>query len=214
MKPSASLLCCVNDYERFKQTEREYKRLARGDIETVYFYNENNDSIAKVYNRLIEWASSDTLVFSHQDAYPLEEGWDEKIISYLNYLNGGVGIVGFAGSDAFPTTGMWWAHPRRYGHLSQGGSPLDFEGELPHEVRVLDGFAFGCKKKICQEISFDERYPSVHLVVEDFCLEAGKRFSVLVIPLLFMHLSPGDTGNEMWRKSYQIFREKWEVEFK
>jgi len=201
----------VNDYERFRKSEQEYKRLARGGLETSYLYNERGDSLAKVYNELVRKSTSDILVFTHQYAYPLEEGWDETL---RYYLEGEVGVVGFAGSDAFPTTGMWWAHPRRYGHLSQGGSPLDFEGELPHEVRVLDGFAFGCKKKICQEISFDERYPSVHLVVEDFCLEAGKRFSVLVIPLLFMHLSPGDTGNEMWRKSYQIFREKWEVEFK
>jgi len=160
-------------------------------------------SAAAAYNAAIQKATTDLLVFVHQDVY-LPEGWIDsvkKALEPLSLQDPNWGIVGVWGTleGKHPVGCLYWT-----GDL---GWEEPFEGAK--EVESLDEVVLIFRKS--SGLVFDERLPGYHLYGADLCMEAisrGKK--CYAISALCIH----NTNTErflplqFW-KCYLFMRRKW-----
>ena len=201
-----SIIAAINDPEMWHDTVVKYKDLANDPqaLEFLAYTPKTDWGIAETYNEGIEDANKESLrIFTHQDAYPLEESWDTKLLKFSD--NRRIGIIGFAGSTAVPISGMWWSHGEKYGGLSQGGSPLTFQ-KPPAQVRIIDGFCFAVTSDVTELKKFDTSYGGFHFYDLDYCLQCHKQ--VWVADIMMEHMSHGNI-NDDWKKARDIFKKKW-----
>jgi glycosyltransferase involved in cell wall biosynthesis len=165
-------------------------------------------SAAAAYNSGIEKASTDLLVFVHQDVY-LPEGWIDAVQETLELLSvqdphwGVVGLWGATASGPFAGYLYWTG--------GGGGADLKpFEGVI--EVRSLDEVVLIFKKS--SGLRFDERLPGFHMYGADICLEARRRgMKCYAISAFCVHNTNGYDflPFEFWQ-AYLFLRRKWKTE--
>ena len=160
-------------------------------------------SAASAYNVAIRKASSDLLVFMHQDVY-LPEGWIDLVTKAADALSvqdpdwGVIGVWGMVDSQ------------RRAGYLYWTG---DYGWERPFEgvkeVKSLDEVVLIFRKS--SGLMFDEQLPGYHLYGTDICMEArrqGKK-SYAISAFCIHNTNIGDVlPLEFW-KCYLFMRRKW-----
>lgn len=76
------------------------------EYEILMFQNNDEYSLAEVYNKGISQAKYDIVVCCHNDI-TLEKGWGRALISDYNN-NPKFGIIGLAGSSVMPESGVYW----------------------------------------------------------------------------------------------------------
>lgn len=162
------------------------------------------DSVGKAYNSAISEATSEILVFVHQDVY-LPAGWLAELYSVLRQLEscdpewGALGVFGIA------TTGRAAGHVYATGLNAMLGSP--FAEVIP--TGSLDEMLLITRRS--SGLRFDDCLPGFHLYGTDICLEARRKgLSSYIIPALCVHNSNGKRILPMafW-KSYLYMRRKW-----
>lgn len=187
-------------------------------------------SAAAAYNTAIDKATTDLLVFVHQDVY-LPEGWINALERTLGILTatdpnwGVLGVWGVPNSGGRTGYLYWTGLPRTPGRAFDGGvestdpegqekpSPRfrnrPFEGVV--EVTSLDEAVLIFRKS--SELRFDERLPGYHLYGTDICLESKRRErKCYAISAFCIHNT--DIGNmlplQFW-KCYWFLRCKWKT---
>jgi len=164
-------------------------------------------SAAAAYNSGIQKASTDLLVFVHQDVY-LPEGWINVVQEALELLSvqdphwGVVGVYGITASG------------RGAGHLYCTGLGCvvlkAFAGAI--EVRSLDEVVLIFRKS--SGLRFDDRLPGFHLYGTDICLESRRRgMKCYAISAFCVHNTNGYSflPFAFW-KCYWLMRRKWKAE--
>ena len=89
-----------------KFKEHLKKTIGITDYEILEYKNNNEYSLAEVYNKGIENSKFDIIVCCHNDI-KLETGWGKKLIKNFTD-NPDYGIIGKAGSCYFPSSGIYW----------------------------------------------------------------------------------------------------------
>ena len=161
-------------------------------------------SAATAYNAAIERATSDILVFAHQDVY-LPQGWISSVEEAGRRLAtqdpswGVLGVWGGTTEGRLPGY-MYWT-----GVEGVAGRP--FEGAL--DVNTLDEVVLILRKS--SGLRFDEQLPGYHMYGTDICMEANRRgMKCYSIPAFCIH----NTNDyrlfplAFWR-SYFFIRRKW-----
>ena len=158
---------------------------------------------AAAYNDGITKATTDLLVFVHQDVY-LPEGWIEslsKSIEALSDREPDWGVLGVWGAiDSRRRTGfLYWTGGHGYERPLAGAK----------EVVTLDELVLIFRKS--SGLRFDEKLPGYHLYGADICMEARRRGrNSYVIPAFCIHNTTigGLLPLEFW-KCYLFMRRKW-----
>jgi hypothetical protein len=156
-------------------------------------------NIGQAYNMGIAEAKHPIKVFLHQDVHIYDRLFMAKLDKVFKRPH--VGAVGIVGSTV--DTGAAFFH-----------APLDkqvgrYRGQWwpqNEQVKVVDGLLLATN----QDFRFSEEYETVHMAVEDYCLqvrEAG--LQVWTIDSFVDHLSGGDMDDDYWLSAYK-FRRKWE----
>jgi len=160
-------------------------------------------SAPEAYNAAIEKATTDLLVFVHQDVYLPENWFDsvQKAIETLTRTDPGWGVLG-----------VWGAidSERRAGYLywtgeDDGGSP--FEGVK--EIKSLDEVVLVFRKS--SGLRFDVRLPGYHMYGADICTEAirrGKKCYAISAFCIHNTNIGGFLPLQFW-KCYLFMRWKW-----
>jgi glycosyltransferase involved in cell wall biosynthesis len=176
----------------------------------------NGESLTKCYNRGLEQAKYDIVVFCHDDLTIETKQWGNKLIKMYDN-NQEYGIIGVAGTKHMAESGMWWEKRKKmYGrvkHTSGGRSWLntysaDIGTDL-EEVVVVDGVFFSCHKKRIKS-NFDENVEGFHFYDISFAFQnylAGVKVGVQT-QIRINHQSIGET-NEQWDENRKIFAEKY-----
>jgi glycosyltransferase involved in cell wall biosynthesis len=162
-------------------------------------------SAGAAYNDGIENATSDLLVFVHQDVY-LPEGWIESVAESLETLQGvdpnwGVlGVWGTVNDSTQPVGYLWW---------TGGGAGWEKPFEGAKEVVALDEVVLILRKS--SGVRFDEQLRGYHLYGADICFEArrlGRK--CYAIPAFCVHNTDigGALPLQFW-KCYLYMRRKW-----
>lgn len=183
-------------------------------LEVIEIVN-NGESLTKAYNRGLEQATNDIVVFCHDDITFDKGGWGKKLIKH--YENSEYGILGVAGTKHMAKTGRWWEKRKkmigRVRHTAQGKSWLSkYSADIANdieEVIVVDGVFFSVHKDRIKE-KFDESVEGFHFYDVDFCFRnylAGVKVGVHT-NVKVNHQSIGET-NDQWEANRAVFAEKF-----
>ena len=184
-------------------------------IEIIEIINEG-ESLTKSYNRGLNQAKNDIVVFCHDDIVIETKQWGHKLLKQFD-KNPEFGILGVAGTKYMPSSGQWWENPKKmYGrvaHTHEGKTWLSTYspdlGTNIEEVVIVDGVFFAVNKKKLVK-SFDETVEGFHFYDVTFCFEnylSGVKLGVLT-NIRINHKSIGLT-NEAWNNNRIAFAEKF-----
>lgn len=177
----------------------------------------NGESLTKCYNRGLEQAENDIVVFCHDDIEMKNNGWAKKLVRHYE-KNPEHGILGVAGTKSLSKTGRWWDDKRamygRVEHTHQGKSWLSKysadQGNRIEDTVIVDGVFFSVHKGRIEE-NFDESVEGFHFYDVDFCFRnylKGVKVGVHT-NIKINHMSIGQT-NDQWEENRKAFAEKFE----
>lgn len=186
------------------------------DVQILQYQNNNEFSLAEVYNRGISGSIYNIVICCHNDI-KLEKGWGKKLLNdYEN--NPDFGIIGKAGSCFFPESGVYWEKMQQtmvgqvYHHPEGQKKWLSrYSPKLPFIIPVvtIDGlFISFDKTKIKHQ--FDESYGKFHFYDHGFCVPNyldGVKIGV-TSSFEITHESVGQPNQEFFL-SKEKFLEKW-----
>jgi len=202
--------------------ERNIRKTVGSQIELFMINNsEGKNGLASVYNFGAARSRGEILVFMHDDAFFMTEGWG-PILESLYAQDPYLGVVGVAGTQyIFRDNYSWTAAGRPFikGRIVQDLQNGDFFATLfspdreSCEVVACNGVFFAVRRTLLTQFGFDEQtFDSFYFHEMDFCMQARKKWRVMVTAdILVKHRSMG-TYDKTWQKYGQIFLNKWAAE--
>ena len=164
-------------------------------------------SAPAAYNAAMDNATTDVLVFAHQDVY-LPQNWGHQMERCLDWLS--------VHDPQWAVAGVWGrsASGVRNGHVYCAGlgQELGTPFASPIEIRVLDELLLIIRKS--SGVRFDEALQGFHLYGTDICLEAQRRgMKCYAISAFCIHNTNGYNflPLQFW-KNYLFMRRKWKAE--
>jgi glycosyltransferase involved in cell wall biosynthesis len=168
-------------------------------LEAEYISIEDARSLADGYNRGIQQASGDILVFCHHDIEILSEDFEAHLVEAMAAYD----VVGLAGtSHLVSPTWLDSGPPHVHGQVvypRDDGYALNIFGDATFELmgglEALDGYFFATRREVVSRVLFDaETFDGFHLYDLDFtyrCHLAGFRLGV-ANRIYVAHESPGN----------------------
>ena len=203
-----------NYNKKFKQHLLESVDLK--NVQILEYQNNNQYSLAQVYNSGITESNYDIVVCCHNDI-KLEKGWGIKLIKDFE-LNPEFGIIGKAGSCYFPESGVYWERMSEtmVGHvyhepIGQKKWLNKYCEKMPFIIPVVtvDGLFISFNKHKIKH-TFDDSIGKFHFYDHPFCLSnyldgvnIGVTFSFEIT-----HQSIGQPNDEFYQ-SKEIFLKKY-----
>jgi GT2 family glycosyltransferase len=192
------------------------KNVGLKDVQILEYQNNNQYSLAEVYNKGILESKYNIVVCCHNDIR-LENGWGKKLLKDFS-KNPDFGIVGKAGSCYFPSSGVYWEKMNQtmvgqVYHEPKGQKKWlnKYSNKFPFLIPVvtIDGlFISFDKTKISHK--FDETIGKFHFYDHSFCLPNfldGVKIGVTT-SFDITHESVGQPNQEFY-ESKDKFLEKW-----
>lgn len=164
------------------------------------------DCAGSAYNSGLSEATSQIVVFAHQDVY-LPEGWTASLARALQTLatsDTNWGVLGVFGVSHGVESKMR-GHCYSTGLKRVLGAPF----YSPIEARVLDELLLIVRRS--SGLKFDDRLPAFHLYGADVCLQASaKGLKSYIIPAFCIHNSNGVRYLPLkYWQAYLYMRRKW-----
>ena len=186
-------------------------------IEVIEIIN-NGESLTKAYNRGLNQAKYDIVVFCHDDLTIETKQWGNKLVKLFD-KNTEYGIIGVAGSKNMPVSGQWWENRSkmfgRVAHTHEGKTWLssysDDLGQNLEETVIVDGVWFAVDKRRVKK-TFNENVEGFHFYDVTFAFEnylEGVKVGVTTL-IRINHQSIGMT-NEAWEKNRADFSEAFQT---
>jgi len=184
-------------------------------LEVIEIIN-NGESLTTAYNRGLNQAKNDIVVFCHDDITIETKQWGNKLLKMFE-KHPEYGILGVAGTKHMPASGKWWENPKKmYGrvaHTHEGKTWLStYSEDLNQEIEeavTVDGVFFAINKTKIKK-SFNEEVVGFHFYDVTFCFEnylEGVKIGVTTI-VRINHKSIGMTNDE-WENNRQQFADRF-----
>ncbi len=199
MTPKISIIICSIEAGKFARVCECYKRLLAGHPHEIIGIHDAR-SLAEAYNRGIQQASGEIIIFSHDDLLILDPDFAPKIVARMQDFD----LLGFAGTSRL-IDDKWGSagHPHLHGvisHARPGQTHLSIdvygvtEWPVVGNIKALDGVCMVTTRQAASAVGFDaELFDGFHLYDIDFSFSAhlaGYRLGVCCdIPLI--HESAG-----------------------
>jgi len=210
-----SLVVCSIDEAKLERASASYReRLGAALVEIVALRDAR--SLAEAYNRGLDRARGDAIVFSHDDVEVLSPDFAARLEAHLAAYD----VVGVAGTRQLCGGGWYFAgHPHDYmlvvsPHPDTGRSTLVIEGGgalVADRIQALDGLMLATRADAARSLRFDETtFDHFHLYDLDFTFRAhlaGLRLAVCR-DLVLLHASRGG-----YDARWDAYRERFERKF-
>lgn len=201
------------DKPEFK--EHIEKTCGTRNIEIIQIENDGLMSLTEAYNKGLNQAKNDLIVFCHDDIIFDTKNWGNKLIKLFN-KNPKYGIIGIAGTTDL-IDGRWWTIKESMNgivsHQHEGKKWTNYysedQGNKLKDMVVLDGLFFAVDKTKIKH-SFDEEFHGFHFYDISFCFPnylEGVKIG-LTTQIRVTHLSIGQT-NQQWEGHKVRFEEKY-----
>jgi GT2 family glycosyltransferase len=206
-----SVIFCSIDDRKAQFTETHYRQLLAGEEHEIIVIRDAR-SLAEAYNRGIDRARGDILIFSHDDLEFLQPaGWLAKLTAHLEAAD----IVGVAGTRRF--SGAAWAHsgpPFNAGQVAEVDGKiasyriLMFSAPAAHVagIQALDGLFIAARRSVLDRVRFDAAtFDGFHCYDVDFSFSAWRMGFKLAVAtdLPVLHASQG-SFDDKWRHYAQL----------
>ena len=200
-----------------------YNTCKEQDID-IFIKENNKKSLHKIYNEAIDFALQENvehLVLVHDDVI-LENFSEQRLERLFKKFD----IIGCAGTTEvkLQTPALWhimgggFNSGNLFGavaHGTQDDKHMTSFGSYPKRVVLLDGVFLAIKKKVFEQIRFDESCPAKwHFYDLDYSMQCHKnKFKVGVGDILVTHNSPGLTSfTEEFNQGQEWFLNKWKTQ--
>ena len=213
--PAFSVIICSSDAGKFAKASASWQAALAGvDVEIIGIHDAR--SLASGYNRGLDRAAGEIVVFSHDDVDVITPDAGERIATHLRTFD----IVGIAGTRRL-IGGAWYLagephdfmlviqpHPEtgRPVLLVEGGGPLVADG-----IQALDGVFFAARASVARDLRFDAMtFDHFHLYDLDFSYRAHLAGCNLAVcrDLLLVHDSRGS-----FDPRWDAYRARFESKF-
>ena len=170
------------------------------EYEIVKIDNPGLMGICSAYNRGAELAKYENLLFLHEDVRIDSPNWWNILEKYYNIPD--MGVIGLAGNKRkFKLPYGFHSginHEARMFLYHSGENKYPFhKANYPYQVKVIDGVFIGMKKKVWEEIKFNEKIIGFHFYDLDISLRTSKLYkNYLVSDLDITHFSKGNFGDQ------------------
>jgi len=208
--PATSVIVCSKTPERLAAAREMYARLLP---EAEFIAIENPRSLTWGYNRGIERAAGERLIFSHDDLEIVSEHLAEKLDKHLSEFD----LIGVEGTSqlAHPCWSMV-GRPHVHGRLG-AWEPSDSSwwavflsnSLAPQRVEALDGIWMACYRALAERIRWDEaNFDAFDLYDVDFSFRAHLAgYRVVVCPdISILHYGAAEYDQE-WTRAARRFVE-------
>jgi len=206
------IYCTRNPYQKHKEHIKKTSGIK--DIEVIEYVNKG-ESLTKFYNKGLEEAKNNIIVFCHDDIVINTKNWGKKILNHFNKTN--YGILGVAGTTHMAENGRWWEdNVKMMGqvrHTHEGKSWDSIYcpnfGDKILESIIVDGLFFVVKKDRLKT-NFNEEFNGFHFYEIDFCFDNhlnGTKVGVMS-DIRITHKSIGMTNDE-WELNRKQFAQKY-----
>lgn len=211
--PLVSVVICSIDPAKFATVTADYRaRFPAGKLEIIGIHDAKG--LNEAYNRGLDQARGDIVVFSHDDIRLLNDNFAARMMSHLRQFD----LIGVAGTTlatgptfgwtGYPHSHGWVAHPVPGGAGFMAGTYTLDTAPVPG-AQMLDGLWFAARTVAARRIRFDDQLPGFHGYDADFtyrCHLGGLR--VAICPgLWIMHASQGNFG-EAWQRASGLLLKK------
>jgi len=178
--------------------------------EIIKILNPNIMGICEAYNLGASKSKFDNLLFIHEDVSFNTLSWGNILIEYLK--NPDVGCIGIAGSNIKTLLPIpWWSlDSNSFSNINQyfkNDKIVKFRESKINEVILLDGVFISCRKKIWQEIKFNQNIlKGFHGYDIDYSLRTSSKYKNYVINnILIEHYSEGSLSKKWFVDLLKIY---------
>ena len=189
MKGISFIICSRNPglLEELKSSISSKIGLQEKDYEILSIDNkENKHSISSAYNSGISLSKFAILCFLHEDVRFLTNNFGNILLN--KFSNNEIAALGVAGSTLLQEDAIWFSSKRpfvqgRVVHSTKRGEQIDIYSATRQdaEVVVLDGLFIAARKKVAEELKFDEEFKGFHFYDIDFSLRVAMHHKVIVM---------------------------------
>lgn len=208
----------LEDHE-FEKMLRETSGLPDDQLDILRYENHNEYSLTELYNRGLKESKHRIVLFIHNDAHFIKNGWGPVLLEKFNTSD--FGIIGLAGTNRIlrEHQGQWYKyagynagfiyHPDGSGGMEETWlcSKLNF---IVPAVMVDGVFMAIDKDRIA--MGFDEDFKGFHFYDISFCIrnfEKGVKVGIIAdLSIVLYHNSKGRYNKE-WNKNRLRFLDKY-----
>lgn len=146
------------------------------NVNILEYQNNNEYSLAEIYNKGLKESTTDIVVFCHNDI-TLEKGWGKKLLDDFSN-NTEFGVIGKAGSSYMSESGVYWERmwqtmSGQVYHHPPGNKKFlsQYSPKIPNlvEVVTIDGLFISIDKTKIKH-NFDESIGKFHFYDHGFCI--------------------------------------------
>jgi hypothetical protein len=217
------IVCSAKEAARASVHERNVLKTVGAPCEYLKIDNRGSpEGICAAYNRGVTAARGDLLVFVHDDAFFLQQGWG-TVLGGKFEADRTVGMVGVAGTQFLSRDRMSWTAAGRPFMKGRVVHDIASSGEFfmsafsteprDDEVVAVDGLFFAVRGDLFRRIRFDEEtFDGFHFYDLDICMQVRRSHKIVVTwDILIKHCSEGNP-DEAWRRYGRRFLEKYRDE--
>jgi GT2 family glycosyltransferase len=210
-----SVITCSIDELKARAIERHYRQLLGAEPHEIIGFRDAR-SLAEAYNRGIERAAGDVLVFSHDDIEFLDPAtWLGRLKVHMS----GFDVVGLAGTTRL--TSPRWAQagpPYTFGQVAEVDGNIGpyrvllcaVPAATVPGIQALDGLFFAVRRETAEKLRFDEKiFDGFHCYDTDFTYRAYLDGCSLAVAtdLPVLHDSQG-SFDDKWKVYAERFMRK------
>ena len=148
-------ISCVNDLSCYRECLLYLQHLLLpSDMQAEYLSVEHADSMAAGYNQAMRQSDAKYKIYLHQDVFLLHKDILTQCIHFfINHP--ACGMIGLAGCEKLPASGIWWKARKQYGTIAHAYEPEEIRikvfGETSsiHAVEAIDGLFMATQYDIC-----------------------------------------------------------------
>jgi len=215
-----SVIACSRQPQTWDLHQRNVAKTVGREYEYVRIDNSaNHYGICAAYNKGVEQAKGDILVFAHEDVFFMEPGWGAVLESKFA-KNDRIGLVGVAGTQylcadhpAWIRVGQPYIRGRVVHELNNGEqftlSVFSWD-KADAEVVAVDGLFFAIRASLFPQIRFDDdTFDKFHFYDLDICMQVRKTHTLIVTwDILLKHMSGGNV-DATWMEAGKRFLAKY-----
>lgn len=203
-----------------KYIEQVRKILSHPKSEVLVYENDNQYSLAEIYNKGLKESQNDIVVFIHDDLIIDVKNMTPKVVKLFE-KNPEYGIIGIAGTDKL-TTGRWWEDRTTMygmvGHIQNKKRHVNKYSkqtfpDIVKEVVTVDGLFMMVHKKRIKH-TFNEEFKGFHFYDLPICVENFMDGVKIGVTTKFdvTHKSVGEVDKK-WEKNKYLFEALYEKNF-
>lgn len=214
-----SVIVCSIKPHLLEQLKININKSIGVDYELLVYDNRNDrKGLCAVYNELAKKANYNVLCFIHEDILFETQAWGKILVNTLNEDD--IGVLGIAGSkykSAFYSG--WYTGNKHFdcANVLHRFSDHDekiylspSENDVVEEVVCVDGVFIACKKKVWQQILFDEQnLDGFHFYDLDFSLRSAQNFKVAITYQIdIAHITFGGDFGDNWITEAMLYHQR------